>query len=85
MSRAGELRQRAERYLRLLGLIGDPAAEKAIREVASELEMTAEELERHQLIRERAHEIWVERSHPAGRDVEFWLAAEREVDIQRRR
>ena len=52
---------------------------------ASELEMTAEQLERQELIRERAHEIWKEHDCPEGRDVEIWLAAEREVDIQRRR
>jgi Protein of unknown function (DUF2934) len=85
MSSARELRQRAERFLQLRGLIGDPAAEKAIREVASELEMTAEQLERQELIRERAHEIWIEHGCPENRDVEIWLAAEREVDIQRRR
>ena len=85
MSSARELRQRAERFLRLRRLIGDPAAEKAIREVASELEMTAEQLERQEFIRERAHEIWIEHGCPEGRDVEIWLAAEREVDIQRRR
>ena len=85
MSSARELRQRAERFLRLRRLIGDPVAEKAIREVASELEMTAEQLERQELIRERAHEIWKEHDCPEGRDVEIWLAAEREVDIQRRR
>ena len=85
MSSARELRQRAERFLRLRRLIGDPVAEKAIREVASELEMTAEQLERQELIRERAHEIWIEHGCPENRDVEIWLAAEREVDIQRRR
>ena len=37
MSSARELRQRAERFLRLRRLIGDPVAEKAIREVASEI------------------------------------------------
>jgi hypothetical protein len=85
MSSARELRQRAERFLRLRRLIGDPVAEKAIREVASELEMTAEQLERQELIREHAHEIWIEHGCPEGRDVEIWLAAEREVDILRRR
>jgi hypothetical protein len=42
--------------------------------------MTAAELERHHRIRERAHEIWVERGCPAGRDVEHWVAAECEMD-----
>jgi hypothetical protein len=65
--------------------IMDPAAVRAICEVAAELENTAEDLERRYQIEERAREIWIERSCPEGRDVEIWLAAEREVDIQRRR
>ena len=43
-------------------------------------EMTAAELEKREHIRERAHEIWIERGRLHGRDVEHWLAAERELD-----
>jgi Protein of unknown function (DUF2934) len=45
-----------------------------------EFDTTAEESERRHCIRERAHEMWIERGCPAGRDVEFWLAAERELE-----
>ena len=83
MSKATELRQRAERFLRMLRLIGDPAAVNAIHEEASKLKVTAEEIERQHKIPERAHQIWTEHGRPAGRDVEFWLAAEREVDAAR--
>jgi transcription initiation factor TFIIIB Brf1 subunit/transcription initiation factor TFIIB len=85
MNGANELRQRAERYRRLRMQVSDPAATRAICEVAGQLDMTAEQLERQRNIRERAHEIWIEHGRPEGRNVEFWLAAEREVDIQRRR
>jgi uncharacterized protein (DUF169 family) len=85
MSKASELRQRAERFLRMLRLIGDPAAVNAIYEEAGKLNMTAEEMERRHDIRECAHEIWIEHGRPEGRDIEFWLAAEREVDRRRRR
>ena len=35
---------------------------------------------RHQRISERAHELWEQGGRPAtGRDLEFWLAAEREI------
>ena len=83
MARAGELRQRAERYRRLRMQIIDPAALKAISEVADGLDMTAEEMERRRSIRERAHAMWVEHGRPEGRDVEFWLAAERELKTRR--
>jgi hypothetical protein len=82
MKRAGELRQRAERYQRLKQQITDPAAVQAITDLAGEYEMTAAEPERRPHTRERAHAIWIEWGRPQGRDVEFWLAAERELSSQ---
>jgi hypothetical protein len=79
MKRAGELRQKAERYRRLKTQISDPRAVQAIGELVGEFEMTAADLEKRHLIRERAHEIWIERGCPEGRDVEHWLMAEREL------
>jgi hypothetical protein len=66
MKRADELRQRAERYRRLKRQISDPAAVQAICDLAGKFEMTAAELERRHYIRERAHEIWMERGRPDG-------------------
>jgi hypothetical protein len=40
---------------------------------------TATELQKRYLIRERAHEIWIERCRPDGCDVEKWLVAEPEL------
>jgi hypothetical protein len=85
MNRARELRQRVERYRQLKTQVTDPAAIRAISELAEEAVMTAEEMERRQRIRGRAHEIWIERGCPEGRDVEFWLEAEGELETQRRR
>jgi hypothetical protein len=85
MKRVGELRQRAERFRRLKRQISDPATVQAICELVGEFEMTAEELERQNHIRERAHEIWIERDRPEGHDVEFWLAAERELENRHER
>jgi hypothetical protein len=48
MKRIDELRRQAERYLWLRMYINDPAATQAIGNVASELEMTAEQLERRE-------------------------------------
>jgi hypothetical protein len=64
--------------------IFDPAANRAASELADDLEKTAEEMERRLRIRELAHALWVSHGRPQGRDIEFWLAAEREVDNQRR-
>jgi transcription initiation factor TFIIIB Brf1 subunit/transcription initiation factor TFIIB len=80
MKRAGELRQKAERYRRLKIQVSDQAAVKAICELAGELEMTAAELERHHHVRERAHQIWLEQGCPGGRDLDHWVAAEHEME-----
>jgi hypothetical protein len=80
MGKARQLRQRAERYRGMRRHINDARAVQAISEMAAELEMTAEQLERRCRVRERAHAIWIEQGRPQGRDVEFWLAAERELD-----
>ncbi len=85
MTIASDLRRRAERYRRLGWQITDAAAERAAEELANELETTAAQMERRLLIREGAHAMWVEHDQPPGRDLEFWIAAEREVDTQRRR
>jgi hypothetical protein len=85
MIRPSELRQRAERYRRLQWQITDAAVERAAADLADELETTATEMERRLRIRERAHALWIEHGRPHGRDEEFWLAAEREVDSRRRR
>jgi hypothetical protein len=36
--------------------------------------------ERYQKISERAHRLWEEEGQPAGRDVDHWVRAEREVN-----
>ena len=34
--------------------------------------------------RARAYELWEQSGRPSGRDQEFWLAAERELDSERK-
>jgi hypothetical protein len=80
MEKVSELRRRAEQFRRMLKLITDNRAVRALRDLASEFEMTAEQMERRQRIRERAHAIWIAQGRPHGRDVEFWLTAERELE-----
>ena len=80
MKRAAELRQQADHYRMLKSRINDRRALQVLDELADEHEMTAAALERRCLVRKRAHEIWVERGCPEGRDIEHWLLAERELD-----
>ena len=79
MKRSAELRQRADNYRLLMRRIDDHRALQALEELIDETEMTAAELETRCRVRRRAHEIWVERGCPVGRDVEHWLLAEREL------
>jgi hypothetical protein len=79
MKKANGLRQRAEGYRRMRTLVSVDRAGKALDDLADESEMTAAELEKRHHTRERAHQIWVERGRPEGREVEFWLDAEKEV------
>jgi hypothetical protein len=79
VKRSGELRQKAEGYRQLKRQISDPAVVQAICELAGEFERTATELETRHQVRERAHEIWIERGRPEGCDVENWLKAERDL------
>jgi hypothetical protein len=79
MKRSAELRERADHFRLLKGRTDDRRALQALGDIADEFEMTAAALERCCRIRERAHEIWVERGCPTGRDVEHWLLAEREL------
>jgi predicted patatin/cPLA2 family phospholipase len=84
MKTAAELRQRAERYRRLERQINDPRALQAVCELVGEFQMTAQELEQRQLIRERAFQIWMEQGCPAGRQVEHWVTAERKITNRHR-
>ena len=34
-------------------------------------------------IRAHAHELWMQQGRPSGRDVEFWLRAESEINTDR--
>ena len=79
MTRADELRQRAERYRLLKRDITDPKAVQAISELAAEYELTAEELERQHHIRKRAHELWMARGCPQGSPEVDWHEAVKEL------
>ena len=85
MKKSSELRQLAERYRRLKNQIIDPRAVQALCDLAGEFEMTATALDERQLVRERAHEIWVEQGRPEGRHLEHWVAAERELAVKGQR
>jgi hypothetical protein len=53
------------------------------RRFADELRLRLFTSSRHRQITARAFELWDQAGRPTGRDLDFWLAAEREITTQR--
>lgn len=77
--------QRLEHQLELadraLVLIRDHDTAERLEEFVAQIKDRLRRLEQeraHARIRTRAHELWEEAGCPPGRDLEFWLRAERE-------
>jgi hypothetical protein len=72
--------EKARKYRGYAGWVGDRQTVKDILALAAELRDRARALAHPEEsnIRRRAREIWEENGKPPGRDLEFWLQAERE-------
>ena len=78
-----DLLAKANKYRRLARTVSDQEIVGRISDLSDDLEKQAQQLNkmlREETIRTRAHQIWQEHDRPAGRDEEFWLEAERELD-----
>jgi ferric iron reductase protein FhuF len=74
---------KANKYRRLARTVSDQEIVGRISDLSDDLKKQAQKLNRmlrEETIRSRAHQIWQEHNCPAGRDEEFWLQAERELD-----
>ena len=71
---------KANKYRNFARWVGDGQTVQSIFALTVELKKRARALASpdEEKIRKRAREIWEENGRPIGRDVEFWLAAERE-------
>jgi hypothetical protein len=71
---------KANKYRSFARWIGDRETVQRILALAAELKQRARALAKpnQDKIRARAREIWEENGRPTGRDLEFWLQAERE-------
>jgi Zn-dependent oligopeptidase len=72
--------EKANKYRNFARWVGDRETVQRILGLAQELKQRARALAEpnEEKIRKRAQEIWEENDRLAGRDVEFWLQAERE-------
>jgi hypothetical protein len=75
-----DLLAKADKYRNLARWVTDRLTIQRIFALSVELKQRARALARpdENEIRHRAREIWEENGRPAGRDLEFWLQAERE-------
>jgi hypothetical protein len=80
---ADELRRKLEQARRLASMTSDLTTMQRLREFVDELSARLKNYfasrRRREEIRARAHELWEENGRPAGRDLDFWLQAEREI------
>jgi hypothetical protein len=72
---------KANKYRKLARWIGDRETVQRILALVEELIERARALAKpaEEMIRKRAREIWEDNGRPTGRDEEFWLQAEREL------
>ena len=71
---------KAKKYRNFTRWLGDRETIERISELTEKLQRRARVVATpsERRIRRRAREIWQEHNRPVGRDVEFWLQAERE-------
>ena len=69
----GSLLAKANQYRNYAQSVGEWETAERILVLTEELKQWTQDR-----IRERAREIWEESGRPAGRDLEFWLQAERD-------
>jgi hypothetical protein len=79
VKRPGDLREQARRFRQLASGISDRRTLEAITELAAEYEAVAAAVERLNLIRKRAYQIWEEQGRPEGLHSGHWHDAELQV------
>lgn len=80
---ARKLERELERAKRLAASVTDQTTSQRLWGFVEELKLKLQRFlaarRAREEIRTRAHELWEQQGHPAGRDVDFWLQAETEL------
>jgi hypothetical protein len=79
MKSPNDLREHARHLRQLAPAINDRRTLEAIAELAAEYEAVAAAVERFNLIRKRAYQIWEEQGRPEGLHADHWHDAELQV------
>jgi len=72
-----ELARRAAAY------VSDETVARRLKQFAEALTRQLIEMMRRPKVRARAYELWERAGRPPGRDLEFWLDAERQIKEER--
>jgi hypothetical protein len=65
--------------------VSDETTIQRLRNYAEELRQKLFQMVRRPKVRARAYELWTQAGQPPGRDIEFWLEAERQIKDERER
>jgi predicted RNA-binding Zn ribbon-like protein len=83
-----ELQRQLEQAARLASATTDQTTYQRLREFVEELRRRLQRVlaarRSKEEIRARARELWDQHGRPAGRDLDFWLQAERELSQERK-
>jgi hypothetical protein len=74
-----KLEHQIELATRAAAYIADESTASRLKRFADQLRQKLFRPSRSRQIRARAYELWEKAGRPAGRDLEFWLEAEREI------
>jgi hypothetical protein len=74
-----KIEHQLELATRVADVIKDETTVQRLRSLADELRRKLTRMMRRRRVKARAYELWEEAGRPSGRDVEFWLEAERQV------
>ena len=79
MEEQQKIQHQVELATRFSEIVRDEPTAQRLRSFADELRQKLARMIRRPRIKARAYELWEAAGRPAGRDVEFWLEAERQI------
>ena len=78
-----KIEHQIELATRAAALVKDETTGHRFRSFAEELKRKLLRMMRRGQVRSRAYELWEQAGRPAGRELEFWLEAERQLVAER--
>lgn len=78
-----KIEHQIELATRAAALVKDESTVHRLRSFAEELSRKLRRMMRRGKVRARAFELWEQAGRPEGRDLEFWLEAERQIEDDR--